>query len=157
MTRGLLPQREEFAFHPQFWVSDEHEVTRGLLRDVQHSHFTTVLSVRRARGLSPAAVCQTYPAQFRRGTVILRSLSQQPFSAALLSSLSALLSSLSQQLFSAALPSSFSQQLFAAAFLSSLSQQLFSTAFLSSISQQLFSAVFLQLSSCCGQGLVVSY
>ena len=175
---------------PQFWASDEHEVTRGL---------------------SPAATYQTYPAEkkrrnfkeeqhFRRAAVsaaLLSRFSQQPFSAALLSSSSQqlfsaaflssssqqlfsadFLSSLSQQLFSAALLSSFSQQLFSAALLSSLSQQLFSAAFLSSSSQQLFSAIILlwsgvggqlvtsssaallssssQLSSCCGQGLVVS-
>ena len=144
---------------PQFWASDEHEVTRGL---------------------SPAATHQTYPAEkkrrnfkeeqhFRRAAVsaaLLSRFSQQPFSAALLSSSSqqlfsaAFLSSFSQQLFSAALLSSFSQQLFSAAFLSSSSQQLFSAAFLSSSSQQIFSAALLssssQLSSCCGQGLVVS-
>ena len=149
---------------PQFWASDEHEVTRRL---------------------SPAATYQTYPAEkkrrnfkaeqhFRRAAVsaaLLSRFSQQLFSAALLSSLS-------QQLFSAALLSSLSQQLFSAAFLSSLSQQLFSAAFLSSSSQQLFSAIILlwsgvggqlatsssaallssssQLSSCYGQGLVVS-
>ena len=96
---------------------------------------------------------------------------EQPFSAAFLSSFS-------QQLFSAAFLSSSSQQPFSAALLSSLSQQLFSAALLSSSSQQLFSAALLsyhlavvrgwwsasniifsgssQLSSCCGQGLVVS-
>ena len=115
---------------------------------------------------------------------LLSSLSQQLFSAALLSSFSqqpfsaALLSSLSQQLFSAALLSSLSQQPFSAALLSyhlavvrgwwsasniifsSSSQQPFSAALLSSSSQQPFSAALLssssQLSSCCGQGLVVS-
>ena len=140
---------------PQFWASDEHEVTRGL---------------------SPAATYQTYPAEkkrrnfkeeqhFRRAAVsaaLLSRFSQQPFSAALLSSSSQqlfsaaflssssqqlfsadFLSSLSQQLFSAALLSSFSQQLFSAALLSSLSQQLFSAALFSSLSQQLFSAALL--------------
>ena len=171
---------------PQFWASDEHEVTRGLF---------------------PAATYQTYPAEkkrrnfkeeqhFRRAAVsaaLLSRFSQQPFSAALLSSSSqqqlfsaAFRSSSSQQLFSAdflqpfsaALLSSSSQQPFSAALLSSLSQQLFSAALLSSLSQQLFSAIILrwsgvggqlvtsssaallssssQLSSCCGQGLVVS-
>ena len=176
-------RREKFAFHhsfgrrtitfcvkgcsassricisPQFWASDEHVVTRGL---------------------SPAATYQTYPAEkkkrnFKEGS----SSSQQIFSAAFLSSSSqqlfsaAFLSSLSQQIFSAALLSRFSQQLFSADFLSSSSQQLFSAAFLSSSSQQPFSAALLssssqqpfsaallssssQLSSCCGQGLVVS-
>ena len=69
---------------------------------------------------------------------------QQPFSAALLSSLS-------QQLFSAAFLSSSYQQLFSAAFLSSSSQQLFSAAFLSSSSQQLFSAIILLWSGAGGQ------
>ena len=159
-------RRENFAFHhsfgrptitfcvkgcsassricisPQFWASDEHEVTRGL---------------------SPAATYQTYPAEkkrrnfkeeqhFRRAAfsaAFLSSSSQQLFSAALLSSLfsAALLSSSSQQLFSAALLSSSSQQPFSAAFLSSSSRQPFSAALLSSSSQ---------LSSYCGQGLVVS-
>ena len=131
---------------PQFWASDEHEVTRGL---------------------SPAATYQTYPVEkkrrnfkeeqhFRRAAVsaaLLSRFSQQPFS-------TALLSSFSQQPFSAALLSRFSQQIFSAALLSSSSQQLFSAAFLSSSSQQIFSAALLssssQLSSCCGQGLVVS-
>ena len=127
----------------QFWTPDEHEVTRGL---------------------SPAALRRTYPAQkknrfLQRGSifeeqpfsaVFLSSLSQQPFSAAFLSSFSrqpfsaAFLSSLSQQLWQAAFLSSFSHQPFSAAFLSSLSQQLFSATFLSSLSQQLFSAAFLR-------------
>ena len=34
---------------PQFWTSDEHEVTRGLRGDLKNSHFTTVSDVRRAR------------------------------------------------------------------------------------------------------------
>ena len=179
---------QEICISPQFWTSDEHEVTR----------------------MSPHWVCQTYPAEkkikeeqhFGRAAFLsaaflssssqqlfsqqlfsaafLSNSSQQPFSAALLSSSSqqpfsaaflcsfsqqafpaALLSSLSQQLFSAAFLSSPSQQLFSAAFLRSFSQQLFSAAFLSSFSQQPCSATFLsshpQLSSCCGQGLVVSY
>ena len=171
MMRGLLRQSRKFAFHhsfgrptitfcvkgcsasfkicisPQFWASDEHEVTRGL---------------------SPAATYQTYPAEkkrrnfkeeqhFRRAA-LFSSLSQQLFSAALLSSSSqqlfsaALLSSSSQQLFSAALLSSFSQQLFSAALLSSYSQQPFLSYHLavvrgwwsaSSLSQQLFSAAIL--------------
>ena len=136
----------KICISPQFWASDEHEVTRGL---------------------SPAATYQTYPAEkkrrnfkeeqhFRRAAVsaaLLSRFSQQLFSAAFLSSLS-------QQLFSAAFLSSLSQQLFSAALLSSFSQQPFSAALLSRFSQQLFSAALLssssQLSSCCGQGLVVS-
>ena len=149
---------------PQFWASDEHEVTRGL---------------------SPAATYQTYPAEKKRrnfkeeqhfraafskssglssssqqifSAAFLSSSSQQPlFSAAFLSTSSqqlfsadfsaAFLSSSSQQLFSAAFLSSLSQQLFSADFLSRLSQQLFSGALLSSFSQQLFSAAFLSSSS----------
>ena len=145
----------KICISPQFWASDEHEVTRGL---------------------SPAVTHQTYPAEkkrriLKRSSIFEEQRSQQLFSADFLSSLS-------QQLFSAALLSSFSQQLFSAALLSSLSQQLFSAALLSSLSQQLFSAALLsyhlavvrgwwsasniifssssQLSSCCGQGLVVS-
>ena len=34
---------------PQFWTSDDHEVTRGLRGDLKNSHFTTVSDVRRAR------------------------------------------------------------------------------------------------------------
>ena len=136
---------------------------------MKHLHFTTVLGVQRARsdehevtrGLSPAATHQTYPAEkkrrnfkeeqhFRRAAVsaaLLSRFSQQLFSAAFLSS-SSFLSSFSQQPFSPALLSSFSQQPFSAALLSSFSQQPFSAALLISSSSQ--------LSSCCGQGLVVS-
>ena len=95
--------------------------------------FIAVISV--SHPLTAAIISSSSPAAF------LSRSSQQPFSAALLSSHS-------QQLFSAALPSSHSQQLFSAAILSSHSQQVFSAAILSSSSQ---------LSSCCGQGLVVSY
>ena len=132
----------KICISPQFWTSDEHEVTRGL---------------------SPAATYQTYPAEkkrrnfteeqhFRRAAVsaaLLSSLSQQLFSAAFLSSSSqqlfsaALLSSSAQQLFSAALLSSFSLQPFSAALLSSFSQQPFSAALISSFSQQPFSAALL--------------
>ena len=117
-------------------------------------HFTTVLSLN-----LPNLPCGKKRIDFREeqhfgraaflSAAFLSSVSQQLFSAALLRS--------SSQLFSAAFLSSSSQQLFSAAFLSSSSQRLFSAALLSSSPQQLFSAVFLQLSSCCGQGLVVSY
>ena len=87
------------------------------------------------RGLSPAAVHKTYRAEKRRkkffnksSSFSKRSLYPQPFSAAVLSS--------------------HSQQQFFAAILSSSSQQPLSAALLSSHSQP---------SSCCGQGLVVSY
>ena len=96
--------------------------------------------------LSPAAIYQTHLAtkkeqNFKAEQPSRSSLSQQLFSAALLSSVS--LSSSSRQPFSAALLSSLSQQLFSAAFLSSSSQQPFSAAFPSSFSQQLFSAALL--------------
>ena len=105
---------------------------------------------------------------FRRAdflsAALLSSSSPHPFSAAFLSSSS-------QQLFSAALLSSFSQQPFLAAFLSSFSQQPFSAAFLSyhlAVVRGWWSAINIILlwsgvggqlltSSCCGQGLVVSY
>ena len=154
---------------------------------MKNLHFTTVLSVRRARSDErvvsrrdpPNLPCGKEKKKFYRGAAfskraavsaaLLSRFSQQPFSAALLSSSSfsaAFLSSLSQQLFSAALLSSLSQQLFSAAFLSSSSQQLFSAIILlwSGVGGQLVtssSAALLssssQLSSCCGQGLVVSY
>ena len=93
------------------------------------------------RGLSPAAIYQTYPAtkkrrNFKEEQPSRSSLSQQLFSAAFLS---------------AALLGSLSQQLFSAAFLSSSSQQPFSAAFLSSFSQQLFSAIILLWSGVGGQ------
>ena len=159
---GLLWRREKIAFHhsfgrptitfcvkgrsassricisPQFWASDEHEVTRGLSPAATYTKPT--LRKRKEETL-------------KRSSIFEEQRSQQLFSAGFQSSLS-------QQLFSAGFLSSFSQQPFSAAFLSSLSQQLFSAAFLSSSSQQFFSAAFLssssQLSSCCGQGLVVS-
>ena len=90
---------------------------------------------------------QTYPAE-KNEDILKKSsiLEEQPFSQ----------QPFSQQRFPAAFSAAFlsspSQQLF----LSSVSQQLFSAAFLSSSSQQLFSAALLELSSCCGQGLVVS-
>ena len=122
---------------------------------------------------------QLFSATF--SATFLGSLSQQLSLAAFLSSLSqqlfsaAFLSSFTQQPFSAAFLSSLSQQ---------LSQQLFSAAFLSGFSQQLFSAAILSYhlavvrgwwsainmillwsgvggqlltSSCCGEGLVLSY
>ena len=77
----------KICISPQFWASDEHEVTRGL---------------------SPAATYQTYPAEkkrrnfkeeqhFKRSSIF----EEQPF-------LAAFLSSLSQQPFSAAFSSSLS-------------------------------------------------
>ena len=112
--RKSCARTQRICISPQFWASDEHEVTRGL---------------------SPAAVHKTYPAEKRRkkfskksSSFSKHSLYPQPFSAAILSSPPL-------QPFPAALPSSHSQQPLSAALLSSHSQ----------------------LSSCCGQGLVVSY
>ena len=155
----------KICISPQFWASDDHFLREGFLGDMKNLHFTTVLSVRQAqsdekvvsRGELPKLPCGKKRTnfkeeqQFSKSSLSLSSSSQQPFSAALLCSLS-------QQLFSAALLSSSSQQPFS----SSVSQQLFSAALLkqpfsSSLSQQLFSSSFSQLSSCCGQGLVVSY
>ena len=175
MTRGLLRQREKFAFHqPVLGVrrarSDERVVSRRDLPNLpcgkkrrnfkEEQHYQEEQHFRRA-----AFEEQLLSAAF------LSSLSQQPFSAAFLSSLSqqpfsaALLSSLSQQPVSAAFLSSLSQQPFSAAFLSSPSQQPFSAAFLSSLSQLPSSAIILLWSgvggqlvtSCCGQGLVVKF
>ena len=106
------------------------------------------------RGLSPAAIYQTYPAE-KKEEILKRSssLSQQLFSAAILSSSSqqpcsaAILSNFSQQLFSAAILSSLSQQPFSSAIRSSHSQRPFSAAILSSHSQQPFTAAILQLFS----------
>ena len=152
----------KICISPQFWASDEHEVTRGLLRQSRkfafHHSFGRPTSTKWREGCLPPR--PTKPTLRKRKEEILKrssifeeQRSQQLFSAALLSSLSqqlfsaALLSSLSQQLFSAAFLSSSSQQLFSAAFLSSSSQQLFSAALLSSSSQQPFSAAFLSSSS----------
>ena len=145
---------------PQFWASDEHEVTRGLLRQswkfAFYHRFKRPTSTKWREGCLPPRPTKPIPCGkekkifFLRGAAFskssgLSSFSQQLFSAAFLSSSS-------QQLFSAA----FLSMLFSAALLSSSSQQPFSAALLSSLSQQPFSAAFLssssQLSSCCGQG-----
>ena len=119
---------------------------------MQNSHFTTVLGVRRPRSDERVVSrrCQPNPPGVKRRRNFQRSLDPQPFSAATFSSSS---QQFSEQLFSA--------QPFSAALLSSHSQQPLSADLLSSHSQQIFSAATLsrhsQLSSCCGQGLVVSY
>ena len=157
---------QRICISPQFWASDEHEVTRGLLRraqefafhhsfgrptstkwregcfgDVKNLHFTTVLGVRRARSDERVVSRRDLPnlpcGKEKKKEILKRSSIFEDSD----------LSSFSQQLFSAAFLSSSSQQLFSAAFLSSPSQQLFSAAFLSSSSQQLFSAAFLSSSS----------
>ena len=155
----------KICISPQFWASDEHELTRRLLRqsrkiafhhsfgrptstkwregcfgNLENLHFTTVLGVRQARSderVVSRRDLPNLPCGKKRRNFIKE---EQPLSAALLSSSS-------QQLFSAAFLSSCAQQLFSAALLSSFSQQLFSAALLSSLSQQLFSAAFLSSSS----------
>ena len=156
---------------PQFRTSDQHEVTNAFAVAQKNLHFTAVLSVRRARSDERVDSRLSLPnlpcGKKNRRAAFLSSFSQQPFSAGFLSSSSqqrfsaAFLSSFSQQPFSAGFLSSSSQQRFSAAFLSSFSQQPFLSSLLRRLSQQLFSAACLsshpQLSSCCGQGLVVSY
>ena len=122
---------------PQFWTSDEHEVTRGLRGDVQNLHFTTVLDVRRARSDErvvsrlgqPNPPCVKKRKNFKE--VLIHSHSQQIFSANLLSRSSQ--HSHSQQIFSA----------ISTAILSRSSQH--------SHSQQIFSAIMLLWSGVGGQ------
>ena len=171
-------ERTQARISPQFWTSDEHEVTRGLRRrrtkfafhlsfgrpmstkrregcddELQNSHFTTVLDVRRARSDErvvsrldrPNPPCLKKERNFKE--VLIHNHSQQIFSADFFSRSS-------QQIFF----SRSSQQIF----FSRSSQQIFSADLLSRFSQQIFSADLLSRSShcliiCCGQGLVVSY
>ena len=127
---------------PQFWTSDDHEVTRGLRGDLKNSHFTTVSDVRRARSDErvvsrldrPNPPCVKKRKKFSRSldpADFLSISSQQIFSADFLSRSS-------QQIFSADLLS-HSQQIFSADLLSRSSQQIFSADFLSRSSQQIFS------------------
>ena len=46
---GGRPQHTKIIVLPEFRTSDQHEVTKGLLRRRKNLHFTTVLDVRRAR------------------------------------------------------------------------------------------------------------
>ena len=156
---------QKFAFHHSFGRPTITfcvkgclgHVKKGSLGDVKNLHFTTVLGVRRARS-DERVVSRRDPPNLPCGKEKKNFKEEQHFRRAAVSA--ALLSRFSQQPFSAALLSSSSQQLFSAALLSSSSQQPFSAALLSSSSQQPFSAALLssssQLSSCCGQGLVVS-
>ena len=48
-SRKGCPSSSKICISPQFWTSDEHEVTKGLREDPANFHFTTVLDVRRAR------------------------------------------------------------------------------------------------------------
>ena len=86
---------------PQFWRSDQQEVTRGLRRRRQNSHFTTVLDVRRARSDERAVSRLGQPNLpcVKKRKKFQRSLDPQPFSADLLSRSSQ--HSHSQQIFSA--------------------------------------------------------
>ena len=117
---------------PQFWASDDHEVTRRL---------------------SPVGVNQTHAPGVKRRRNFKRSLDPQPFSAATFSSSSQQFSEqlFSAQPFSAALLSSHSQQPLSADLLSSHSQQIFSAANLSSHFQQPFSVIILLWSGVGGQ------
>ena len=44
----VAPSSSEICISPQFWTSDEHEVTKGLREHTENLHFTTVLGVRRS-------------------------------------------------------------------------------------------------------------
>ena len=129
MTKRLLCDKNLFAFNER--PKSTNEVTGWLLRQEKHSHVatgfnvvtrrgcfnlhvTTVLSFRGPRsdervvsrfGL-PNLPCKTKGRFLKRSSICAESFSQQ----------------LSQQPFSAAILSSFSQQLFSAAFLSSNAQ-----------------------------------
>ena len=45
----VRPSSSKICISPQFWTSNEHEMTRGLRERTENLHFTTVLGVRRAR------------------------------------------------------------------------------------------------------------
>ena len=127
--------------------------------ELQNSHFTTVLDVRRARSDErvvsrldrPNPPCGKKERNFKE--VLIHNHSQQIFSADLLSRFfqqifsADFLSRSSQQIFSADVLSRFSQQMFSADFLSRFSQQIFSADFLSRSSQQIFSADLLSRTS----------
>ena len=46
--KGCSTVDGKICISPQFWTSDEHEVTRGLREHTENLHFTTVLGVRRS-------------------------------------------------------------------------------------------------------------
>ena len=75
----------KICISPQFWTSDEREVTKGSLGNVKNSHFTTVLGVRRARSDERVVSrrCQPNPPGVKRRKK-QHSHSQQPFSAIML-------------------------------------------------------------------------
>ena len=165
---------------PQFWTSDEHKTTRGLREDpgrfafhlsfgrptstkwregcdddVQTSHFTSVLDVRRPRSDERVARRSqkfAFHHSFGRPTSTkwreggLPSWSTKPTlrkkkKEILKKSWSTtILSRSSQQIFSADLLSRSSQQIFSADLLSRFCQQIFSADLLSRFSQQIFSA-----------------
>ena len=159
VTRGLRPTTCKLRISPQFWTSDEHEVTRGLRGDVQNLHFTTVLDVRRARSDERVVsrLGQPNPPCVKK---------ERNFKEVLIHSHSQQI--FSAQSFSADLLSRYSQQIFSADLLSRSSQQILSRSSQQIFSAQPFSAdllsrAILSRSSqpfsacCCGQGLVVSY
>ena len=121
---------------PQFWRSDQQEVTRGLRRRRQNLHFTTVLDVRRARSDERAVSRLGQPNLpcVKKRKKFQRSLDPQPFSADLLSRSSQ--HSHSQQIFSADL----SKAILCRSSQHSHSQHIFSANLLSRSSQQIFSA-----------------
>ena len=141
VTRGLRDMCK-IRISPQFWASDEHEVTRGLrgtcAKFAFHHSIGRPTTRKWREGCLPPV--STNPTRRKKKKKFLRSLDPQPFSAALVSTI---ILSNSQQLFSA---QSFS------AILSSSSQHSAILSSHSSHSQQPFSAK----SSCCGQRLVVS-
>ena len=133
MTRGLLRRREKFAFHHSFGRPTSTKWREGCFGELKNLHFTTVLGVRRARSDEKVVSRRDLPnlpcGKEKKKEILKRS--------------SIFKEQRSQQLFSAALLSSLSQQLFSAALLRSSSQQPFSAALLSSSSQQPFSAALL--------------
>ena len=124
---------------PQFWTSDEHEVTRGLRGPCSkfafHHSFGRPTSTKWREGGLPS--WSTKPTLRKKKKEILRK-----------SWSTAILSRSSQQIFSADFLSRSSQQIFSADLLSRFSQQIFSADLLSrSSQQQIFSADFLSRSS----------
>ena len=168
---------------PQFWRFDDHEVTKRLPVDVKHARFATVSDVRPARsdesvrGRTEKFACHhsfERPSELQKllFTTVL-SVRRSLFSLRL--ARGTYIKFAFHHSFERPTSTKWREGWFPiestkptlrkknrrAAFLSSFSQQPFSAGFLSSSSQQPFSAATRsshpQLSSCCGQGLVVSY
>ena len=156
---------------PQFWTSDEHEVTRGLRGPCSkfafHHSFGRPTSTKWREGGLPS--WSTKPTLRKKkkeilkkswSTAILSRSSQQIFSAQLFSA--DLLSRSSQHSHSQQIFSAISTAILSRSSQHSHSQQIFSAQPFSAdlLSYQLWSAILSrssQLSCCCGQGLVVSY